>query len=162
VKLGELMQFVEWLQPAMKAIEKRDRIPDAPKLAAGEVGNWVQTIRKLEERRRESEELYISLKSEMKDREAYVGRVTQQLQTSITEAKAAQAALQELQREVAMLKGMLSKVSELSGEIARYDGQMKSMASEILSKGSQLDKLALSFKEVAEALKSATKPGVPR
>jgi chromosome segregation ATPase len=162
VKLGEVMQFVEWLQPAMKAIEKRERLPDSPSLGAGEVGTWIQAIRKLEEDRRESEEIQTTLKSEMKDREAYVGRLSQQLQTSITEAKAAQATSQELQRDVATYKGMLSKVGELSGEIARYDGQMKSVAGEILNKGSQLDKLAHSFREVAEALKSITKPNQPR
>jgi hypothetical protein len=162
VKLGEVMQFVEWLQPAMKSIEKRERLPDPPALGSGEVGAWIQTIRKLEEGRRESEEIQTTLKSEMKDREAYVGRLSQQLQTSIAEAKAAQAAAQELQRDVAMYKSMLSKVGELGGEIARYDVQMKSVASEILNKGSQLDKLAHSFKEVAEALRSVTKQNPPR
>jgi hypothetical protein len=162
IKLGEVMQFVEWLHPAMKAIEKKDRIPDAPKLGAGEVASWIQTIRYIEERRRESEENQLILKAEMKDREAYVGRLTQQLQTSIAEAKAAQATSLELQREVATYKGLLSKVGELGGEMARYDGQMKSVATEILNKGTQLDKLAHSFKEVAEALKSVTKQAPPR
>lgn len=162
VKLGEVMQFVEWLQPAMKAIEKKDRVPDAPKLGAGEVATWIQTIRNLEDRRRESEESQITLKAQMKDREAYVGRLTQQLQTSIAEAKAAQATSLELQREVATYKGLLSKVGELGNEMARYDGQIKSVASEILSKGNQLDKLAHSFKEVADALKSVTKQNPPR
>lgn len=162
VKLGEVMQFVEWLQPAIRAIETKQPIPDAPKLGAGEVATWIQTIRSLEERRRESDELQIQLKSEMKDREAYVGRLTQQLQTSIAEVKAAQATSLELQREVAAYKSIHSKIGDLSSEIARYDGQIKSVATEILSKGSQLDKLAHSFKEVAEALKSVTKPTPPR
>jgi hypothetical protein len=98
----------------------------------------------------------------MRDREAYVGRLTQQLQTSIAEAKTAQAASQELQHEVATYKGMMAKVGELVGEVARYDGQMRSVASEILSKGTQLDKLAGSFKDLAEALRSATKQNPPR
>ena len=162
VKLSEVMLFVEWLQPAMKAIEKGERVPDPPKLGAGEVATWIQTIRNLEDRRRESEEVQISLESDMRDREAYVGRLTQQLQTSIAEAKTVQAASQELQHEVAIYKGMLTKVGELAGEVARYDGQMKSVAIDILNKGTQLDKLASSFKEVAEALKSATRQHPPR
>jgi hypothetical protein len=162
VKLGEVMQFVEWLQPAIRAIEKKETIPNAPQLGTGEVGTWIQTIRTLEERRRESEEQQIHLKSEMKEREAYVGRLTEQLQTSMAEVKAAQATSLELQRQVAAYKSMLSKVGDLSSEIARYDGQIKSVAAEMLSKGSQLDKLAHSFKEVAEALKSVTKPAPPR
>jgi len=157
VKLSEITQFVEWLQPAMKAIEKGERIPEPPKLGAGEVSMWIQTIKNLEEQRRESEQVQVNLESEMRDREAYVGRLTQQLQSSIAEAKTAQAASQELQREVAVYKGMLAKVGELAGEIVRYDGQMRSVASEILSKGTQLDKLTGSFKELADSLKAATK-----
>ncbi|MGQ0666753.1 MAG: hypothetical protein ACT4O4_06945 [Nitrospiraceae bacterium] len=157
VKLAELMRFVEWLQPAMQAVENAERIPDPPRLGAGLVSMWIQTIRNLDDRRRESEEVQVNLESEMRDREAYVGRLTQQLQTSITEAKAAQATSQELQREVTAYKGMLARVAELAVEIARYDGQIQSVASEILSKGSQLERLTGSFKEVAEALKSAVK-----
>jgi ribosomal protein L11 len=162
IKLSEVMQFVEWLQPAMKAIEKGEPVPEAPKLGVGEVSTWIQTIKNLEDRRRDSEEVQLNLESDMRDREAYVGRLTQQLQTSIAEAKTAQATSQELQREMATYKGMLAKVSELVGEAARYDGQIRSVASEILSKGTQLDKLAGSFKELAEALKSATKQSPPR
>jgi uncharacterized Zn finger protein len=162
VKLSEVMQFVEWLQPAMKAIEKGEQIPEAPKLGVGEVSTWIQTIKNLEDRRRDSEEVQINLESDMRDREAYVGRLTQQLQASIAEAKTAQAASQELQREVATYKGMLAKVSELAGEVSRYDGQIKSVADEILSKGTQLDKLAGSFKEVGEVLRSLTKQNPPR
>lgn len=162
VKLSEVMQFVEWLQPAMKAIEKGEQVPEAPQLGVGEVSTWIQTIKNLEDHRRESEEVQLNLESDMRDREAYVGRLTQQLQASIAEAKTAQSASQELQREVATYKGMLAKVGELVDEVARYDGQMRSVASEILSKGTQLDKLAGSFKELAGALKSASKQNPPR
>jgi len=157
VKLSEVMQFIEWLQPAMKAIEGGDRIPDVPRIAAGEVSAWIHTIRNLEERRRESEEVQRNLQSEIKDGEAYLARLTEQLQSSAAEAKAAQVVSQELQREVATVKGMLAKVDELASEVARYEGQMRSVAQELLSKGTQLDKFAGSFNEVAQALTSVTK-----
>lgn len=158
VKLGDVMQFVGWLQPAMKAIEKGEPLPDPPHLGAGELSTWIQNICTLEARRRESEEIQMNLEAEMRDREAYVGRLSQQLQTSIAEAKAAQTASQELQREVTLYKDMLSKVGELAGEVARHDGHMKAVANEMLSKGTQLDKLAASLREVADALKSVAKP----
>jgi len=157
VKLSEIMQFVEWLEPAMQAIEKGERIPDPPRLGGGAVSLWIQTIRNLEDRRRESEEVQLNLEADMRDREAYVGRLTQQLQTSIAEAKTAQDTSQELQREVSAYRGMLARVAELAGEIARYDGQIRSVASEILSKGTQLDRLTGSFKDLAETLKSVTR-----
>ncbi|MGQ0693952.1 MAG: hypothetical protein ACT4OL_00060 [Nitrospiraceae bacterium] len=162
VKLSDVMQFVGWLQPAMKAIEKGESVPEPPKLEAGEVSTWIHTIRNLEDRRRESEEVQVNLESEMRDREAYVGRLTQQLQALMAETKTAQTSLQELQREVATYKGMLAKVSDLAGEVAQYDGQIRSVASEILSKGTKLDKLAGSLRELAEALKSTTKPKPPQ
>ncbi len=162
VKLSDVMQFVGWLQPAMKAIEKGESAPEPPKLEAGVVSTWIHNIRNLEDRRRESEEVQVNLESEMRDREAYVGRLTQQLQALMAETKTAQTSLQELQREVATYKGMLAKVGDLAGEVAQYDGQMRSVASEILSKGTKLDKLAGSLRELAEALKSTTKPKPPQ
>ncbi len=113
VKLSEVMQFVEWLQPAMKAIEKGEQVPEPPKLDAGEVFMWIQTIRNLEDQRRESEEVQVNLESEMRDREAYVERLTHQLQVSIAEAKTTQATHKE----------KLDKVDKLASEVARCRGK---------------------------------------
>ncbi len=113
VKLSEVMQFVEWLQPAMKAIEKGEQVPEPPKLDAGEVSTWIQTIRNLEDQRRESEEVQVNLESEMRDREASVERLTQQLQVSIAEAKTTQATHKE----------KLDKVDKLASEVARCRGK---------------------------------------
>lgn len=157
VKLSEIMLFIEWLQPTMTAIEKGQTLPASPHIGAGEVATWIHTIRHLEERRQESEAVQINLEADLRDREAYIGRLTQQLQTSIAEAKAAQTTAQALQREVVTHKELFSKVAELAAEVSRYDGQLKSMAQEFLNKGSQLDKLANSCKSVADALKSVSK-----
>jgi len=45
----------------------------------------------------------------------------------------------------------------LAGEVIKFDGQLRAVASEILKKGTQLDKMAGSFKEVTDALNSLTK-----
>jgi uncharacterized Zn finger protein len=156
LKLGEVMAFVEWLQPAIKALEGGQPLPDSPKLG-GDLSHWIQAIRGLEERRRESEEVQLNLESDIRDREAYVGRLTQQLQSSMVELKAAQASTQQLQQELTACKEMLGKVSEVASEIGSYDSQLKSFADEVLSKGAQLDKLAHSFREVSTALKALTK-----
>jgi len=162
VKLSEVMVFVEWLQPAIKAIEQAQPMPLPPQIAPGEVSNWIQTIRNLEDRRRDSEEIQLKLESDMRDREAYVARLSQQLQASTAEAKAAQATAQTLQQEVATHKATLSKVAEISGEISRYDGQIKSIAQDFISKGNQLDRIAGSCKQVADALNSIAKQSAPR
>jgi len=116
---------------------------------------WVQTIQNLEDRRRESEEVMTSLEAQLKDREADIRRLTQQLQTSLREGNAAQAITRELQGEVASYKEVLTRVGELTAEVVRHAGQMRAVTGDMLQKGSQLDKLVSSFKDVAEALQSA-------
>ena len=93
----------------------------------------------------------------MRDREAYVGRLTQQVQASMEEIKAAQASSQQLQQELTACKEMLAKVSEIASEVLSHDSQLTSIAGEVMSKGSQLDKLAHSFREVSTALKALAK-----
>jgi len=156
LKLGEVMAFIEWLQPAIKGFERGLPLPDSPKLG-GDLASWIQAIRSLEERRRESEEVRINLESDMRDREAYVGRLTQQVQASMEEIKAAQASSQLLQQELTVCKEILAKVSEVASEVGSYDSQLKSIAGEVMSKGSQLDKLAHSFGEISTALKAIAK-----
>jgi hypothetical protein len=155
IKLSEIMVFLEWLQPATKALERQEPLPGHPALSPGPISTWIQTIMNLEDRRRESEEVMMSLESQLKDRESDVGHLTQQLQTSLRESNAAQATTQELQREVASYKEILARVSELTTEVVRHAGQMRAVTGDMLQKGSQLDKLVSSFKDVAEALQSA-------
>jgi hypothetical protein len=140
LKLSEVLAFIEWLQPAMKALENGQPVPDASRLT-GELAVWTQIVRNLEDR----------------DREAYVQRMTQQLQASMAEVKAAQCQLQELQQEVAGYRDMFTKVAEIASEVGGYDSQIQTIAGELISKGTQLDKLAHSFREVATALKTITK-----
>jgi hypothetical protein len=155
IKLSEAMVFLEWLQAAAKALERQEPLPGPPALGPGAVSTWIQTIMNLEDRRRENEEVMTSLESQLKDREAKVGQLMQQLQTSLRESNAAQATIQELQREVASYKEVLTRVSELTAEVVRHAGQMRAVTGDMLQKGSQLDKLVSSFKDVAEALQSA-------
>jgi hypothetical protein len=156
VKLGEVMAFVEWLHPAIKALEHGQPLPDSPK-PSGDLAPWVQAIRNLEERRRASEEARMNLESDMRDREAYVGRLTQQVQASMDEIKVSHASAQQLQQELTVCKEMLAKVSEIASEVWSYNTQLKSLAGDVMSKGSQLDKLAHSFKDASTALKSLGK-----
>ncbi len=158
VKLSEVMVFLEWLEPATKALERQEPLPSPPSLSPGSALTWIQTIRNLEERRRENEEVMANLESQLKDRDADVGQLTQQLQTSLREGNAAQAVTQELQREVASYKEVVATVSKLTTEIVRHIAQMRVVTGDMQQKGSQLEKLVGSFKDVAEALQSAVVP----
>jgi uncharacterized Zn finger protein len=158
IKLREVMAFIDWLQPAMRALEKGQPLPDSSQLS-GDLGGWIQAIRNLDDRRRESEEIQLTLESEQRDRDSYLQRMTLQLQASMAELKSAQANLQQLQRENDVYKDMFLKVAEIASEVGNYDSQIKTVAGELLSKGAQLEKLANSFREVATALKTITKSG---
>ena len=158
LKLSEVLAFIEWFQPAVKALEKGLPLPDGSRLS-GDLAASTQIIRNLDERRRESEEIQLTLESEQREREAYVERMTQQLQASMAEVKAAQGQLQQLQQEVAAYQDMFTKVAEIASEVGGYDSQIKTVAGELINKGTQLDKLATSFREVAAALKTITKSG---
>lgn len=158
LKLSEVLAFIEWFQPAVKALEKGLSLPDASRLT-GDVAAWTQIIRNLDDRRRESEEIQVTLESEQRERDAYVQRMTQQLQASMTEVKAAQAQLHHIQQEMASYQDMFTKVAEIASEVGGYDSQIKTIAGELINKGTQLDKLATSFREVATALKTITKSG---
>jgi hypothetical protein len=157
LKLSEVMAFIEWLQPAMKAVERGQPLPDSSKLS-GDVAVWAQAIRNLDERRREGEEIQSNLESDIRDREAYVGRLTHQLQASMAEVKTAQVAHQQAVQELATCKDTLARVADIANEVGGYDNQLKSIAGDMLSKSAQLEKLAASFREVAVALKMIAKP----
>lgn len=154
VRLSDVMIFLEWLEPATKALERQESLPSPPALGPGAALTWIQTIRNLEERRRENEEVMTNLEVQLKDRDADIGRMTQQLQTSLRENNTTQAVTQDLQREVASYKEVLAKVSELTAEIVRHVGQMRAVTGDMLQKGSQLEKLVLSFKDLAETLRA--------
>ncbi|MGH7229114.1 MAG: SWIM zinc finger family protein [Nitrospiraceae bacterium] len=158
IKFNEIATFIEWLQPAVRALERGQALPDAPKLGPVEVMGWVQAVQKLEERRRESEAIQVALEADITAREAQLNRATQQLQASIQEAKEAQAASRQMQRELANYRDVLTRLSNIVKDLDRYDGQMRSVAGDLLRKGSQLETLASSFKELSAALQALAKP----
>lgn len=158
IQLNELITFIEWLQPAVRALERRQALPDAPKLGPGEVMGWIQAIQKLEDRRRESEAVHAALEADLAAREAQLNGVTQQLEASIQEAREAQAACQQMAREMANYRTLLTRLSDIVKDLDRYDGQMRSVAGELLRNGSQLDFLAKSFKELSAALQALATP----
>jgi hypothetical protein len=158
IKFNEIASFIEWLQPAVRALERGQALPDAPKLGPGEVMGWIQAVQKLEERRRGSEAIKVALEADITAREAQLNRATQQLQASLQEAREAQVASKQMQRELANYRDVLTRLSNIIKDLDRYDGQMRSVAGDLLRKGSQLETLASSFKELSAALQALAKP----
>ncbi|OQW33991.1 MAG: hypothetical protein A4C66_03970 [Nitrospira sp. HN-bin3] len=157
ITLSEILKLVEWLQPAMKAIEKEQPLPPSPTDEAGGVSAWILAIKSLDDRRRETEDVLVTLEAELRDRNAYAARLTQQLQASMAELKTAQAVSRNFEREVNTYRATLAKLGELTSEVAQYDEQIRTAAREILEKGSHFDKVAMSCREVAETLHASVK-----
>lgn len=161
IKFNEITTFIEWLQPAVRALERGEALPDAPKLGSGEVMGWIQAVQKLEERRRESEAAQAALGADITAREAQLNRLTQQLQASLQEAREGQGAYKQMQRELANYRDVLTRLSTIVKDLDRYDGQLRSVAGDLLRKGSQLETLAGSFHELSAALQALVKPPSP-
>ena len=162
ITLSDIMLFIQWLGPTMQAIEQGTEIPESPSLGSGDLSTWMTTIRTLENRRREHEELLAHLQSEMRDREAYLGRLSQQLQASIAETKSAQAMSQSLRREVEGHKETLRQLTELTNKVIQSEGEIRSATRELLTNATHLDTLTTSFQELCTLLKSTAKPSLPK
>lgn len=158
IKLSDAMQFMEWLQPATKAIQAHQHLPDPPTLKRSEVSVWIDTIRGLAESRRESDQGSTRLTAEIRDRETHIRRLSEELRTSIDEMMATQTTAQALQHDITTYQETLSKVEELATEMITREEQMRVAAGELLQEGSPFEKFANSVKEIAQALKAAAKP----
>lgn len=158
VKLSDAMQFMEWLQPATKAIQTHQPLPAPPTLKPSEVSTWIETIRGLADSRRESDQGSTRLTAEIRDREAHVRRLSEELRTSMDEMKATQTTAQALQLDLAAYQGAMAKVAEFATEMIKQENQMRAVAGELLQEGSPFDKFANSVKDIAQALQAAVTP----
>jgi len=156
VKLSEVMVVMEWLQAAVRAMQQEAPLPEAPAVG-GEAATWIKTVQDLDERRRQSEEKNQGLEADLRAREAHLTRLTQQLQASMDETKAAQAACDNLRREVAGYVAMQTRYAEIAKTFEGFDGQMKRISGDVMKNLSQLDALANTCKEAAGALQAMAK-----
>jgi hypothetical protein len=154
IKLSEVTIFIEWLQGSVRALEQARPLPDAPALGAGEVVNWIKAVQTLEERRRQSEEKHAALEEDLRAREGHLGRLTQQLQTSMDDTKAAQAACNALRRELAGHAATYTKLAEMVKNMEGVQSQVKRIAGDFVSNMSQLDALSTSLKEASTVLQA--------
>ncbi|MCP9456808.1 MAG: hypothetical protein NNA18_11965 [Nitrospira sp.] len=152
VTLSEVLQFVAWLEPAFKAMESGADLPSPPQLPPGVVSSWIATITNLEVHQRENQQALQNLQTEMRDRDAYLDRLSQQLQASIAETKAAHLAIQTLQRDVARYQELLGHASSLIRDLIGQEAQIRSAAHDLLEKASHLDSLTMSFHELTDLL----------
>jgi hypothetical protein len=158
VKLSDIMQFMEWLPSATRALQAQGQLPNVPQFDSAEVSTWAYTIRTLVESRRESDQAAARLNAEMRDRESHVRRLTEELKTSLDRMKTAQMMAEELELVIATYEETLAKVAELATELVKQEERLRAAASDPLQEDSRLDTLARAVKDIAQALQAAIKP----
>lgn len=161
VKLSELTVFIEWMQQAVRAIEKGQTIPDQPDAATGEIASWMRIIRNLDDRRREGEEIQVGLEAELQQRESALAQLTQRLEASLDESKSMQVACRDLRRELASQKSRLAKTGDLSRQFEELDAEIKTIAGDLAEKSAHLTSLADTVRQTTAALRAMDKPEPP-
>ncbi len=157
VKLSEVTRFTDWMQRAVEALEHGRPLPTQPAMESGAVSAWIQAIRDLDERRKQSEGARVGLDAELRNRETLVGRLTQDLEASVQEAKSLQMISRDLQREVGLYRAAVGKSDELSKRIEAFDGEVKEIAGILAQKSRRLEGVADTCRDVAALLKSLGK-----
>jgi hypothetical protein len=157
IKLSEITTFIEWFQLAAKALNQGQSLPQHPNLDGSEALTWVKAVETLDERRRQSDEKLSVLETDLRTREAHLGRVTQQLQGCMQETKAAQAACDTLREELAGYAAMQSRVMEMSNGLEGLEEQIRKMASDFSSRAAHLNGLTTILKELSAGLQSLAK-----
>jgi chromosome segregation ATPase len=157
VKLSELTVFIEWMQQAVRAIEKGESIPDQPDAATGEIASWMRIIRNLDDRRREGEEIQLGLETELQHRESALVQLTERLEASLDESKTMQVACRDLRRDLASHKSRLAKAGDLSRQFEQLDAEIKNIAGDLAEKSTHLSSLADTIKQVTTALRAMDK-----
>jgi Rad3-related DNA helicase len=161
VKLSELTVFIEWMQQAVRAIEKGQSVPDQPDAATGEIASWMRIIRNLDDRRREGEEIQVGLEAELQQRESALAQLTQRLEASLDESKSMQVACRDLRRELASQKTRLAKTGDLSRQFEELDAEIKTIAGDLAEKSAHLTCLADTVRQTTAALRAMDKPEPP-
>lgn len=155
-KLHEITTFIDWLQPAVKALEHGQPLPAGPTLAPGDVLNWIQALQALDARCRVSEEQRSALQGELHARESRFESLVKQMESLPRRTSDAQTVCESMERAVMACRGMLGKLSEIAQERDRLEDQLKSMTDDMIKKGSELSALVVSLQELSAALPTMT------
>jgi hypothetical protein len=153
--LDERRRESEEIQQTFDA-ERRDRETHIAQLTQQLEASMVE-VKNLDKRYRDSAEIQQTLEAERRDRETYIAQLTQQLEASMAQVSLTQQKIKQLHEELAVYKEKIVQVTEAAAEVNGFDNQIKNIAGDLLSKGSQLDKLANSYREVALVLNAVSK-----
>jgi hypothetical protein len=159
VNLHHMSMFVEWLQRAMRALDRSQPLPEAPALGPGDVTAWIRGIQNLHARWRVSEEKRQAVEGDLLKRESQLERLMQEFESLPRDVKEAQGVSDDIQNGLANARAVLGKLCDLAKEQQRLEGELASRADELLSKSSRLNSKFMSIKDTSTVLQSVD--GVP-
>lgn len=142
LRLREVTIFLEWMQEAVTAVKTGTAPPAAPDLGPGETMDWVQTLRQLAEHARQGDESLLVLRGELSAQEDRLAGLTRDLESANRQAKEYQAACDELTLELERQRATVNRLVTLDQERDKLTPRIKDMASEMVKKAADLDRLA--------------------
>jgi flagellar motility protein MotE (MotC chaperone) len=142
VRLREVTVFLDWLQAAVNALKTGGSLPETPALEPGEALEWTQTLQKLEERAQQGGEICVALRSELSAKEQHLLKLAHDLESANDRVMVLQAACEELKLDVERKRAMVSRLVEIEQERDRLTAQIKDMASDLVKRTGDLDRLA--------------------
>ena len=145
------------MQRTVQAIQSGKSLPDQHPIGPGLVSTWTQVIQQMDDRRRESEGAQVELDADIRNREAVVARLTQDLEASVKESKSLQVICRDLQREIEVQKAAASKTTDLARQVEQVEVEVKAIAALLTDKGRRLEGLSDTCREVSLMLKSLGK-----
>ena len=160
VNLHHITMFLDWLQRAVAALDRGLPLPDAPGLEPGDAMSWIRGIQNLHARWRMSEEQRLGTEADLLKREGQLERLMKELEALPHQTKQAQATCEDLQDALTNSQIMLGKLSDLSKERDRLEDELRSTADGLLKKGSELNTLFSSLKEVSQVMQSVGGPSL--
>ena len=158
INLHNITIFIDWLQQAVRALDLGEALPDPPPLDLGDMMGWIRTIQNLHARCRLSEEKRLGLEAELSKREGQLDGLMNELEAFPREAKAAQATCEGMQHALTNCRAMLSRLSDMAKERDHLEEQLKATTNDLLKKGSELNSLAASMREVYSVIQGLAGP----
>lgn len=152
IKFSEISIFLEWLQPALEALEAGEELPAPPRLGGSEIEDWTQTIYSLASDRWENESVQAVMKAEIGERESQLAIAGQQLGAALDQVRSARAERDQLQLEAATYRAALARLAGLIEQMNESERQAKSLSAELARKTVQLDTIAGTFRDAAAAV----------
>lgn len=153
-QLREVMLFLDWLQAAIQAHETHQAFPDHQSLGGGEAAKWAQGIQRMESQSRWGEQQITSLQADVKEKDAQVLRLTQDLERMTQESTSAQFAADTLRRDLSHAQQTIARMTEAEQEHAKATHQFMSVMDKLQSKGVELDQMAGTLQDVSAAIRS--------